>query len=115
VCIELSAGNVDDGKMAADCIDKVNMEGTIFMADKAYGAKAIRELIQARGGTVCIPPKSNIKEPWECDYIQYKERHLVENFFLKLKQYRGIATRYAKLAKRFLAFVQLVCCRIWLA
>jgi transposase len=115
VCVLLSAGNVHDSTVAAGCIGKVDLNGTIFMADKAYVAKAIRKLIEEKGGKVCIPPKTNEKEPWECDYVQYKERHLVENFFLKLKQYRGIATRYAKLASRFLAFVQLACCRIWLA
>jgi transposase len=114
ICILLSAGNVHDSVVAADCIEKVNVDGSIFMADKAYGARAIREQIEALGGTVCIPPKANEREPWVCDYIQYKERHLVENFFLKLKQYRGIATRYAKLASRSLAFIQLVCGRIWL-
>ena len=44
---------------------------------------------------------------------QYKERHLVECFFQKLKRYRRIATRYDKLAKSFLAFVHLACLLIW--
>jgi len=113
--IHLSAGNVHDSKEAAKSLESVELEGTVFMADKAYGSKAIREQITNGGGTVCIPPKSNEKEPWDYDKDQYKERHLVECFFQKLKQYRGVATRYAKLAKRFLAFVQLACIRIWLA
>lgn len=112
--VHLSAGNIHDSKEAAECIASVGLEGTIFMADKAYGSQAIRDQIAAGGGTVCIPPKSNEKEPWPCDYYQYKERHLVECFFQKLKQYRSIATRYAKLARRFLAFVQLACVMIWL-
>jgi transposase len=100
---------------ARACLETVEMEGSVVMADKAYGGKEIRDLIEANGGTFCIPPKSNAKEPWDCDDHQYKERHLVECFFQKLKQYRSIATRYTKLAKRFLAFVQIACVRIWLA
>jgi transposase len=113
--LHLSEGNIHDSQEAQECLESIDLEGTIVMADKAYGSKEIRESIQAGGGTVCIPPKSNEKKPWPCDYVQYKERHLVENFFEKLKQYRGIATRYAKLARRFLAFVQLASIRIWLA
>lgn len=111
----LSAGNVHDSIEAAECIAAVDLTGTVFMADKAYASKEIRMMITEGGGTVCIPPKSNEKDPWECDYVQYKERHLVECFFQKLKQYRAIATRYAKLASRFLAFVHLACVRIWLS
>ena len=44
----------------------------------------------------------------------YKERHLIENFFAKLKQYRAIATRYDKTARNFLAAVQLAATAIWL-
>lgn len=55
--------------------------------------------------TYTIPPKSNTANPWECDFHVYKERHLVECFFNKLKQFRRIATRYDKLAASFTAFV----------
>ncbi|MBQ6976566.1 MAG: transposase, partial [Selenomonadaceae bacterium] len=48
------------------------------------------------------------------DKEQYKERHLVESFFQKLKRNRRIATRYEKLAKRFLAFTHLACILIWI-
>jgi len=51
-----------------------------------------------------IPPKANEK-PWPCDWHLYKERHLVECSFQKLKQYRGIAMCFNKLARRFLTFV----------
>ena len=44
---------------------------------------------------------------WKCDWFLYRERHLVENFFLKLKQFRRIATRYDKLASSFLAFIHI--------
>jgi len=77
------------------------------MGDKAFGTLEIRNYIEERGATYCIPPKSNTSEPWECDYYQYKERHLVERFFNKLKQFRRVATRYDKLSRNFLSFALL--------
>ncbi|MBR4537795.1 MAG: transposase, partial [Clostridia bacterium] len=59
--------------------------------------------------------KNNESDPWYVDWWLYKERHLVETFFLKLKEFRRVATRYDKLADRFLAFVYLACIRILLA
>lgn len=77
------------------------------MGDKAYGTVDIRNYVESRGGTYCIPPKENAVNPWECDYYQYKERHLVEVFFNKLKQFRRVATRYEKLSRNFFSFVLL--------
>ena len=57
--------------------------------------------------TATIPPKSNTKDPLACDYSLYKERHLVECFFQKLKWFRRIATRYDTLDSSFLSFVYL--------
>ncbi len=58
------------------------------MPDKAYGTKAVRDYVDEQLATYCIPPKANTKEPWSCDWWQYKERHLVECFFQKLKVFR---------------------------
>jgi len=113
--VHLSAGNIHDSTEAEAALTDVPLEGSVVLADKAYGARSIRDLIGESGAQYCIPPKSNEKNPWECDWWLYKERHLVECFFQKLKQFRRIATRYDKLAKRFLAFVQLGCIMIWLA
>ena len=62
-----------------------------------------------------IPPRSNRKEPRSYDKHLYKERHLVENFFARLKQYRAIATRYDKTARNFLGAIYLAAAVIWLA
>lgn len=64
----------------------------------------MRNHIVANGASYCIPPKSNAVEPWDCDYHHYKERHVVECFFNKLKQFRHISTRYDKLSHNFLSF-----------
>ena len=55
-----------------------------------------------------IPPKANRKTKRDCDFALYCERNLVERFFNKLKHFRAIATRYDKLARNFLAAIQLV-------
>ena len=61
-----------------------------------------------------IPPKRNRKTPREYDRDLYKARHLIENFFAKLKQYRAIATRYDKLAETFLTAIYMAASVIWL-
>ena len=55
-----------------------------------------------RGCTVVVPPKANAKSPRGYDRHLYKVRHLIENFFAKLKKYCAIATRYDKTARNFL-------------
>ena len=62
--------------------------------------------LQSRGAYT-IPSQSNVKEPWDYDVWRYKERHLIECFFQKIKWFRRIAARYDKLDASFLAFVYL--------
>ena len=81
---------------------KINITKSNILGDKAYGSKEIRSYITENGESYTIPPKSNTKEPWACDYYLYKERHLVECFFQKLKWFRRIATRYDTLDASFL-------------
>jgi transposase len=82
------------------------IKADILLADKAYDAdERVLLPLAAAGKTAVIPPKSNRKIQREYDKELYKERHLVENFFLKLKQYRAIATRYDKTDQNFLAAI----------
>ncbi len=67
-----------------------------------------------RGAQAVIPPRKNRKQPREYDKALYKLRHLVENAFLHLKRWRGIATRYAKNLSSFVAAVQIRCLALWL-
>jgi transposase len=86
-----------------------------ILADKAYDAdKRVIEPLLAQGKTVVIPPKRNRTAPREYDKALYKARHLIENFFAKLKQYRAIATRYDKRAANFLGAIYLAAAVIWL-
>lgn len=101
----MSAGNLHDSTLATDVLSHTNIVGSNILADKAYGTKEIREYVTSNNATYTIPPKSNAQNPWECDWWVYKERHLVECFFNKIKHFRRVATRYDKLAVSFLAFV----------
>ena len=91
------------------------MEADTLLADKAFDAdeRVIKPLLAA-GKTPVIPPKSNRKLPRIFDKEMYKARHLMENFYCKLKQYRAIATRYDKTARNFLAGIHLAATVIWL-
>ena len=80
------------------------MQADTLLADKAFDAdERVIEPLLAAGKTLVIPPKSNRKVQRAFDKEMYKARHLIENFFCKLKQYRAIATRYDKTARNFLA------------
>jgi transposase len=92
-----------------------DLAATALIADKAFDAEArvLRPLEEA-GRTAVIPPKGNRKEPRPHDKELYKARHLIENFFAKLKQFRAIATRYDKRASYFLGAIHLAASLIWL-
>jgi transposase len=86
-----------------------------LLADKAYDARErVLDLLEKAGVQTVVPPKSNRIEQREYDQDMYKNRHLIENFFAKLKQFRGIATRYDKRASTFLGAIHLASAVIWL-
>ena len=114
VAFLLSPGNDHDSTHAVELMRKIDITDSNVLGDKAYGTKEIIAYIKEHGATVVIPPKSNAKEPWSVDYSLYKERHLVECFFQKIKWFRRVATRYDKLDKSFLAFVYMAAIMIWL-
>ena len=92
-----------------------DMQADVLIADKAFDAdKRVIEPLAEAGKTVVIPPKANRRVPREYDRELYKARHLIENFFAKIKQFRAIATRYDKTARNFLAGVYLAASAIWL-
>lgn len=84
-----------------------------MIADKGYDSQDIIDKAEAQGIIAVIPPRKNRKYQRFYDKDLYKTRHLVENAFLYLKQWRGIATRYAKNASSFLAAVQIRCLIFW--
>lgn len=111
VRIGLTKGTAADCAQLLDLID--GLEANAFMADRAYDTDAILAWLGERGIEVVIPPKKNRTVQRSYDEYLYKLRHIVENTFLHLKQWRGIATRYAKNAASFLAAVQFRAALMW--
>jgi transposase len=85
-----------------------------LLADKGYDADSFVSALEARGIQPVIPPRALRASRRSCDYTLYKERNLVERFFNTIKHFRGIATRYEKTARNFLAGLHLVCALAWL-
>jgi len=84
------------------------------IADKAYDADPLLELIDAMGAIPVIPARQNRTEPRDYDLHLYRERHLVECFINKVKWFRHIFARFDKLASRYLGFLAFVATLIWL-
>ena len=74
-----------------------------LIGDKGFDNDWLRRELDERGALAVIPPKANRKVKRDCDFALYAERNLVERFFQFIKQFRGIATRYEKTARNFLA------------
>jgi transposase len=86
-----------------------------LLADKAYDAQErVLSRLEHAGVQGVIPPKSHRKGQRAYDKDMYKIRHLIANFFTKLKQFRGIATRYDKRATTFLGAIYMAAAVIWL-
>ena len=89
--------------MAVELLSRLDLTDSNVLADKAYGTNQILNYIQSADGEYTIPPKSNTVRPWLCDWHIYKDRHVIECFFQKLKWFRRIATSYDKRDDVFLA------------
>ncbi len=85
-----------------------------MLADRGYDSNALLAQAKTQGMKAVIPPKKNRTCQRPYDKGLYKVRHLVENAFLHLKRWRGIATRYAKNTASFLAAVHIRCLALWL-
>ena len=111
--LALSPGQASDLDGADRLLPGLGAETLI--ADKAFDAdeRVLRPLEEA-GVSHVIPPRANRKVKRHYDRHLYKARHLIENFFAKLKQFRAIATRYDKTARNFLAAIHLASSLIWL-
>ena len=110
--LSLTGGNVHDIKQAE--ILTAQVHPAALLADKGYDSDSFVASLEARQIKVVIPPKANRKVQRDCDFALYCERNLVERFFNIIKHFRGIATRYEKTARNFLAGLHLVCALVWL-
>jgi transposase len=109
----LTAGQAHDLEGADVLLPQ--MQADTLVADKAFDAdERVIGPLRAAGKNPVIPPKSNRKDQRAFDKELYQARHLIENFYCKLKQYRAIATRYDKTARNFLAAIHLAAAVVWL-
>ena len=110
----LSGGNRHDICIAQVLLEPFDLTGKLILADKGYDSAEFIRWVEERGGIVVIPSRVNAKYPRDIDWHTYKERHLIEKLFLKLKNHRRFSTRYEKKACFFHAVVSIACILVWL-
>jgi transposase len=110
--LHLTAGQRHDIIKAHDLT--VDLAFDHLLADRSYGAQDFVDALIARGIEVVIPPRKNAQQPREYDEWRYRERHLIECFIGKIKHFRRVFSRFDKLARRYLGFLQFVSTLIWL-
>jgi transposase len=111
--IELTAGQAGDAPMATNLLSDI-APGATGIADKAYDTNGIRSFVATKGAWANIPPRSIRKDTFAFSRWVYRQRNLVERFFNRLKQMRGLATRYDRRADNFLAALKLAAVHIWI-
>ena len=103
----LSGGEKHDSPEGTALHEKTNRsEETVYLImDRAYEGDAVRETAVRLGYIPVVPPKKNRKDPWEYDKKLYKQRNEMERFFLRLKRFRRVFSRYDKLDVVFTGFI----------
>jgi transposase len=114
VIIQLSEGQESDRQYAVPLLECVDITDRHVLADKGYDSNEILAYISKQRGNAVIPPKKNRKEKRTYHWWLYKERHLVECFFQKIKIFRRVATRYDKSSGAFMGFVLITSICVWL-
>ena len=112
VRVAVTAGTTADCTQAVALTDGITAQ--CLLADRGYDSNELIDKATETGCEIVIPPKRNRKTQRWYDKSLYRVRHLVENAFLHLKRWRGIATRYAKMLTSFEAAAQIRCIAIWL-
>ena len=102
----LTAGNVSDIKAAPALLQRAGRM-RYLLADKGYDGDQLRRSLRDAGAVPVIPGRRNRKRTIRYDKDRYRGRHLVENAFCRLKDFRWVATSYDKLAGNFLSTVPL--------
>jgi len=110
----LTGGQASDIGQAETLLALTPEGAKAFVGDKGYDSDALVQAIIVRDMVAVIPPRSHRTQPRECDWFIYKERHLIECFFNKIKHYRRIFSRFEKLARNYMGFIHFVSALIWL-
>ncbi|WP_142781829.1 transposase [Agrobacterium sp. T29] len=83
-----------------------------LLPDKAYDTDAIRNFAKQRKCWANIPAMGNRKQTFSLSRWVYRQRNLVERFFNRIKQMRGLATRCGRRAANYLAGLKFAATRI---
>ncbi len=105
--LHLTAGQRHDSPQAARLIE--DFEPQVLIADKGYDSDELIKSVTAKGILAVIPPKKSRLVQREYDRHLYRERHLIECFINKIKQYRRVFSRFEKLSKNYLGFLIPTC------
>lgn len=108
----LTPGQNSEIKQAPELIKDI--ENANILGDKAFDCDDFIDQIISQNCKPVIPPRSNRKAQREVDYHLYKERHLVECFFSKIKHFRRIFSRFDKMAESYMGFLAFASSIIWL-
>ncbi len=108
----LTGGNRHDACQAENLVNDFEFE--VLIADKGYDSEQFLETVIHSGSIAVVPSRANRTEPREIDQYLYRERHLIECFINKLKQYRRVFSRFETLSKNYLSFIHFVSSLIWL-
>jgi transposase len=108
----LTGGQSHDITQASHLIE--GFENSNVIADKAYDSSAFIEQIERQNCIPVIPPRSCRKAPREYDEHLYREQHLAECFFNKIKHFRRVFSRFDKKASSFMGFLAFASVIIWL-
>ena len=112
VGLTVTSGTVADSSQTDKLISDI--EAQYLIADIAYDTNSVLDFAHSKSMEPVIPPKRNRKSQREYKQEVYENRYQVENTFLKIKRWCGIATRYAKNTSSYTAAVQICCMYLWL-
>lgn len=111
--LRLTAGQAGDAPVGRELLAHAPT-GSILLADKAYDTDAIRAETAERGAFANVPPRVIRKRTFPFSPWLYRQRNQIERFFNRIKQMRGLATRYDRRPDNFLAALKLAAIRIWI-
>ena len=112
VALLLTPGNCADIS-AAPSLLAARSAPKRLIADRGYDANSLRNSLQAQQTEAVIPSTTARKRPIPYDRQAYRQRNRIERAFCSLKDFRRIATRYDKLARNFLAAVEIAAVILW--
>jgi len=112
--LELTPGQAGDAPVGTRFTEGLD-RGATLIADRAYDTNPIRDAAAERSVWACIPPRSIRKGSFSLSSWVYRQRKLVERFSNRIKQFRGLATRYDRRPDNYLAALKLASIRIWIA